>query len=37
MSRPDTLFPRHWRYYITLKRLMVVGATVLASKLVGAW
>jgi hypothetical protein len=37
MSRPDTPFPKHWRYYIVLKWLVIVAAVVLASKLFGVF
>jgi hypothetical protein len=29
MKRPDTPFPRHWRYYIALKIvILVIGAAI---------
>jgi hypothetical protein len=37
MSRPDTPFPRHWRYYIVLKWLVIAAAIVLVLKLFGAF
>jgi len=37
MSRPDTPFPKHWKYYIALKWALIVGAIALALKLVGFW
>jgi hypothetical protein len=37
MSRPDTPFPGHWRYYIVLKWAVIVGAVVLALKLFGVF
>lgn len=37
MKRPDTPFPRHWRYYIVLKVLILVGAVALALKYYGVW
>jgi hypothetical protein len=37
MTKPDTPFPRHWRYYIFIKWALIVGAVVLALKLVGVW
>ena len=37
MSRPDTPFPKHWRYYIVLKWLLIAAAVALALKLMGAW
>jgi hypothetical protein len=37
MSRPDTPFPKHWRYYIVLKWAVIVVAVVLVLKLFGAF
>jgi hypothetical protein len=37
MKRPDTPFPRHWRYYIVLKWAVIAAAVVIALKLLGAW
>jgi hypothetical protein len=37
MSRPDTPFPKHWRYYIVLKWLVIAAAVVLALKLFGVF
>ena len=37
MSRPDTPFPRHWRYYIVIKWAVIVAAVVLALKLFGVF
>jgi hypothetical protein len=37
MSRPDTPFPKHWKYYIVLKWALIIGAIALALKLVGYW
>jgi hypothetical protein len=37
MSRPDTPFPRHWRYYIIIKWAVIALAIVLVLKLVGAF
>jgi hypothetical protein len=37
MSRPDTPFPKHWRYYIVLKWLVIAAAIVLALKLFGVF
>ncbi len=37
MSKPDTPFPKHWRYYIVLKWVVIVAAVVLALKLFGAF
>jgi hypothetical protein len=30
MKRPDTPFPRHWRYYIVLKYVVLAVALLLA-------
>ena len=35
MKRPDTPFPRHWRYYIVLKYLVLAAAVALALKYFG--
>jgi hypothetical protein len=37
MSCPETPFPKHWRYYIAIKWLLIAGALVLALKVIGAW
>lgn len=37
MTRPDTPFPRHWRYYIVLKFIIIVGAIALSLKYFGVW
>lgn len=37
MTRPDTPFPKHWRYYIAIKWLLIVAAIALALKLVNVW
>jgi hypothetical protein len=37
MKRPDTPFPRHWRYYIALKYAVLIAAVVLVLKLFGVW
>jgi hypothetical protein len=37
MSRPDTPFPKHWRYYIVLKLAVIAAAIVLALKLFGVF
>jgi hypothetical protein len=37
MSRPDTPFPKHWRYYIVLKLAVIAAAIVLALKLSGVF
>lgn len=30
MKKPDTPFPRHWKYYIVLKYAVLVAAAMLA-------
>jgi len=35
MTKPDTPFPKHWRYYIVLKWAVIAAAIVLALKLLG--
>ena len=37
MSRPDTPFPRHWRYYIFIKWAVIAAAIALALKWFGAF
>lgn len=37
MKRPDTPFPRHWLYYITIKLVVIFGALALALTLYGSW
>lgn len=37
MTKPDTPFPKHWRYYIVLKWLVIAAAVVLVLKLFGAF
>ena len=38
MSKPDTPFPKHWRYYIVAQDVAVIaGAIVLALKLFGVF
>ena len=37
MSKPDTPFPKHWRYYIVIKWAVIAAAIVLALKLLGAF
>jgi hypothetical protein len=37
MSKPDTPFPKHWRYYIVLKWAVIAAPVVLAAKLLGAF
>jgi hypothetical protein len=35
--KPETPFPKHWRYYITLKWALIAAALVIALKLFGVW
>ena len=37
MSRPETPFPKRWRYYIALKWVVIAAALVLALKLLGVF
>ena len=37
MSKPDTPFPKHWRYYIVIKWAVIAAAVVLALKLLGVF
>lgn len=37
MTKPDTPFPKHWRYYIVLKWVVIVAAVVIALKLFGVF
>jgi hypothetical protein len=37
MSRPDTPFPKHWRYYILIKWALIAAAIVLVLRLFGAF
>jgi len=37
MKRPETPFPRHWRYYIVLKYIILIAAVALALKYFGVW
>ena len=37
MTKPDMPFPKHWRYYIAIKWLLIVAAIALALKLVNVW
>jgi hypothetical protein len=36
VSRPETPFPKHWRYYIALKWAVIAVAVAIALKLFGA-
>ncbi len=37
MTKPDTPFPKYWRYYIAVKWLVLAAAAAIALKLFGAW
>ena len=37
MKEPETPFPRHWRYYIALKVIVIAVAVALALKYFGYW
>ncbi len=37
MSRPDTPFPKRWRYYIVLKWAVIAAALILVLKLFGVF
>jgi hypothetical protein len=37
MTKPDTPFPKHWRYYIVLKWLVIAVAVVIALKVFGVF
>jgi hypothetical protein len=37
MTKPDTPFPKHWRYYILVKWLVIAAAVALALKLFGVF
>jgi hypothetical protein len=37
MSRPETPFPKHWRYYIVIKWTVILAAVVLALRLFGVF
>jgi hypothetical protein len=37
MTKPDTPFPKHWRYYIVIKWAVIAAAVVLALKLLGVF
>ena len=37
MTKPDTPFPKHWRYYIVIKWAVIVGAVALVLKLFGVF
>jgi hypothetical protein len=35
--KPETPFPKHWRYYIALKWVLIAAALVVALKLFEVW
>ena len=37
MTKPETPFPRKWRYYIALKWAVIAAAVMLVLKLFGVW
>lgn len=37
MTKPDTPFPKHWRYYIVVKWLVIAAAVVIALRLFGVF
>ena len=37
MTKPETPFPKHWRYYIAIKWLLILVALALALKLIDVW
>ena len=37
MKPPETPFPRHWRYYLVLKIVIIAAAVAIALKLFGVW
>ncbi len=37
MKEPETPFPRHWRYYLARKVIVIAVAVVLALKYFGYW
>ncbi len=37
MTKPETPFPKHWRYYIFIKWAVIVGAALLVLKLFGVF
>ena len=37
MTKPDTPFLKHWRYYIFIKWALIVAAVVLALRLFGVF
>jgi len=37
MTRPETPFPKHWRYYIFIKWAVIIAAVLLVFKLLGVF
>jgi hypothetical protein len=37
MKQPETPFPRHWRYYLLLKIIVIAAAVAVALKFFGVW
>jgi len=37
MTKPDTPFPKHWRYYIFIKWAVIVVAILLVLRLLGVF
>ena len=37
MKKPDTPFPKHWLYYVTIKLIVLAGALAIALKLFDVW
>jgi hypothetical protein len=37
MTRPDTPFPKYWRYYIFIKWAVIIAAILLVLKLLGVF
>jgi hypothetical protein len=37
MEKPETPFPRHWLYYLTLKVVVILAGIALALKVFGYW
>ena len=37
MDKPDTPFPKHWRYYIFIKWVVIIAAVVLVLRLFGVF
>ncbi len=37
MEKPDTPFPRHWLYYVTIKFVVIAGALAIVLKLFDVW